>query len=379
MYFVEKTKGINAAKQFDYFLFISVLLLSIFGIIVLSSATLTFANPMKSMTTQVVSLVVGAVLAIIVSSIDYKDFKVLGVILYIISIALLVLVLFMGKGENTWGSRSWLVVPVFGQFQPSEIAKITFVMTSSMFLERIVEGTNKVNNMIKFVLYAALPIGLILLQPDTGTAIVFMVMLLAMVYVAGIPYKYIWISGGAFLASLPIFWFFVLKKYQKDRILAYIFPQFDPKGGGYQVRASKWTIGSGQIFGKGLYEGIQTQNSMVPEKQTDFIFTVIGEELGFIGAVSVILVIFIILLRCLYIARNSRDPYGSFLVVGMSSMLAFHFIENIGMCIGLTPVTGIPLPFISLGGSSMVTNYIAIGIILSVSMRRKRTIFNNMQ
>ena len=148
------------------------------------------------------------------------------------------------------------------------------------------------------------------------------------------------------------------------------------------------TIGSGQLFGKGLFHGLQTQNSSsvirssnfnVPEKQNDFIFSVIGEELGFIGSIAVLLLIFFILFRCLYIARNSRDEYGSFMVIGITAIFAFHFIENIGMCIGVLPVTGIPLPFISQGGSSLVTNYISVGILLSVSMRRKRTIFNSSQ
>lgn len=378
MYFVEKTKGINMSKQFDYLLFSLVFLLSIFGMVILSSATLSMSNGPRLMTTQIISLVLGVVLSIIASAIDYKDFKNLGIILYIASIMLLLLVLFKGTGEQEWGSRSWLRFGGVG-FQPSELAKITFAMIASMFLERVVEGTDKVKNIAKLVLYAALPVGLVIIQPDVGTAIVFCFMFIMMIFIAGISYKYILTGAGMFLASLPLLWFFVLEEFQKARIMVFIFPELDPQVRGYHVIQSKRTIGSGQIFGKGLYEGIQTQNGIVPEKQTDFIFTVIGEELGFIGSVLIVLAITIILMRCMYIAKNSRDTYGAFLVVGMTSMLAFHFIENIGMCIGLLPVTGIPLPFLSLGGSNMITNYIAIGIILSVSMRRKRTIFNSTQ
>ncbi|MFZ5985961.1 MAG: FtsW/RodA/SpoVE family cell cycle protein, partial [Bacillota bacterium] len=173
-------------------------------------------------------------------------------------------------------------------------------------------------------------------------------------------------------------WFFVLNEKRKDRIRVFFNPELDPLGSGWNVIRSKMAIGSGQIFGKGLFKGIQTQNSSVPVKESDFIFSVVGEELGFVGAVIILVLVFFILMRCVYIAKNARDSYGSFLVTGVTSFLAIHFIENIGMSIGLLPVTGIPLPFVSAGGSSMLTNYIAMGIVLSVSMRRQRVIFNTL-
>ena len=386
MYFVEKTKGTNFAKQFDYSLFAAVLILSLIGVAVLKSA-IGDTGVSGTWLKQVICLAIGIVLAVTISAIDYKDFKTLGIVLYLISIALLVLVLLIGKEVN--GSKSWLEVPVINRFQPSELAKVAFAVVVPIFLERLKEGQNIAKNAVKFLIYAGLPIGLVLLQRDIGTAMVFIVALVVMLFIYGIPYRYFFIALGTFAASAPVLWFFVIPNrypHIKHRIMTFIFPELDLQDKGLQVFRSKMTIGSGQLFGKGLFHGLQTQNSSsvvssynVPEKQTDFIFSVIGEELGFIGSMIVIAVIFFILLRCIYIAMNSRDAYGSFMVICITSMFGFHFIENIGMCIGVLPVTGIPLPFISQGGSAMVANYLNVGILLSVSMRRKKAIFNSSQ
>jgi len=387
MYFVEKTKGINYAKQFDYPLFAAVLFLSVIGLVVLKSA---IGDPGITSTwlKQLICLCIGIVLAITISALDYKDFKTLGIALYIFSILLLALVL-TPLGVEHKGSQSWLVLPLIGQFQPSELAKVAFAVVVPIFLERLKDGKDTGKNVVKLLIYAMLPIVLILLQPDVGTATVFVVSLIIVLFIYGIPYKFFLIAAGAFAAAAPILWFFILpmKKFShiRSRIMTFIFPETDLLGTGLQVNRSKMTIGSGQLFGKGLFHGIQTQNSSsvssfnVPEKQTDFIFSVIGEELGFIGSILVIALIFFILFRCIYIAMNSRDAYGSYMVIFITSMLGFHFIENIGMCIGVMPVTGIPLPFVSQGGSSLVTNFLSVGVLLSVSMRRRKTIFNSSQ
>lgn len=386
MYYVEKTKGTNYFKQFDYPLFVAVLLLSFIGIVALKSA---IGDPGVTGTwlKQLICLFIGIVLAIVISAIDYKDFRTLGIIAYIGSIALLVLVLLIGEEHK--GSQSWLPVPIIGAFQPSELAKVAFAIVVPLFFERLKEGKDICKNVLKLLFYAFLPIGLVLLQPDVGTATVFTFAFIIMLFIYGIPYRYFLIALGAFAAAAPVLWFFVIPQkfpHIRNRIMTFIFPDTDLLGSGMQVDRSKMTIGSGQLFGKGLFHGIQTQNSgaassgyNVPEKQTDFIFSVIGEEMGFVGAMLVIAIIFFILFRCIYIAMNSRDAYGSFMVVCIASMLGFHFIENIGMCIGILPVTGIPLPFVSQGNSSLVANYLNVGILLSVSMRRKRTIFNSSQ
>ena len=383
MYFVEKTKGTDYFRQFDYPLFAAILILSFIGIAVLKSA---IGDPgiTNTLLKQILCLAAGIVAAIVISAIDYKDFKTLGIILYIVSIALLVLVLLVGETRN--GSKSWLVIPVTGSFQPSEVAKVAFSVVVPVFLERLNEGQKTVKNIIKLLIYAMLPIGLVLLQKDLGTSLVFIAAFVVLLFVYGIPYKYFFIALGVFAAVVPVLWFFVIPEgsHIRNRILTFIFPEMDLQGSGLQVYRSKMTIGSGQIFGKGLFHGLQTQNSSavsnyVPEKQTDFIFSVIGEEMGFVGSMLVIAIIFFILLRCIYIAYKSRDAYGSYMVICITSMLGFHFIENIGMCVGVLPVTGIPLPFVSQGGSSLFANYMNAGILLSVSMRRKRTIFNSSQ
>ena len=377
MYFIEKTRGISFTKKFDYSLFVAVIMLSAIGILVLNSATLNMKSGSRIMMVQTISLLIGIAVALIISAIDYKDFRTLGLVFYIASIILLVLVLFFGTGDNL-GSRSWFK---FGpiSFQPSEVAKIAFIIVVSVFLERIKEGNNDLKNVIKLIVYSLIPIGLVIIQKDYGTSMVFIFIFFVMLFICGIPYKYIFALMGTFAASLPFVWFFLLNDKRKERILVFLDPERDPLDAGFNVIRSKMAIGSGQLFGKGLYQGIQTQNGGVPVRESDFIFSVIGEELGFVGGAIVITLILFLLLRCLYIAKNSRDSFGAFLVTGVVAMFAFHFIENIGMCIGLLPVTGIPLPFISSGGSAMVTNYIAIGIILSVSMRRKKTIFNSSQ
>lgn len=386
MYFVEKTKGTNYVKQFDYPLFVAILLLSVIGIVVLKSAIgeASISGPWLK---QLICLLLGVVLAVIVSAIDYKDFKTLGFILYVASIVLLMLVLVIGDERN--GAKSWLPAPIIGAFQPSELAKVSFAMVIPVFFERLKDGQDMGKNVLKLLVYTALPIGLILLQTDVGTASVFVFAFVVMLFVYGIPYKYFLIALGTAAAMAPLIWFFVLPykfKHIRQRILTFLSPESDLQGGGMQVFRSKMTVGSGQLFGKGLFHGLQTQNSSsvisgfdVPEKQNDFIFSVIGEELGFVGSMIIIAIIFIILFRCIYIAMNSRDTYGTFIAICIMSMFGFHFIENIGMCIGVLPVTGIPLPFVSQGGSSLVTNFLNVGVLLSISMRRKRAIFNSSQ
>ncbi|HEX9063377.1 MAG TPA: rod shape-determining protein RodA [Clostridia bacterium] len=377
MYSVEKTRGQNPIKQFDFTLFVLVLILSAVGMLVLSSATMTMPSGSRLMMTQSVGLGLGIILSVFICSIDYKDFKSFGFILYLGSIVLLVLVLFVGTGDKQNGARSWFNLGVF-RFQPSELAKISFIIIASVFFERIQEN-KKWQDIVKLIVYFMIPAGLILAENDFGTTMVVVFAFCVMAFVSGLSYKYFIYGLGASLLSIPLMWRFFLKPYQKDRIMVFLNPDLDHSTKGYQVFQAKTAISTGQLFGKGLFSGPQTQNGLLPVKESDFIYAVIGEELGLIGTLAIVLLIVIILLRCIHIAKNSRDSYGTFLVIGISSVLAFHFIENIGMCIGLMPVTGIPLPFVSSGGSSMLTNFIGIGIILSVSMRRKKVIFNSSQ
>ncbi|HOV26799.1 MAG TPA: FtsW/RodA/SpoVE family cell cycle protein [Pseudobacteroides sp.] len=377
MYFVEKTKGLNIVKNFDYLLFSAVLLLSTLGFLVVRSATLTRADGgFRIAVSQLAGLVMGITLALIMSSIDYKDFKLFGSGLYVVSVILLIVVLKFGSGDEL-GSRSWIDLG-FVTVQPSEIAKVAFIMVASIFLERILEGQGR-GNIIKLIIYSSIIIGLVVMQKDFGTSMVFVSIFLVMLFVCRVPLKY-FIS--MILASIPvglIMWFFVLNDKRKARIISFLYPELDPLGSGFNVLRSKYAIGSGQLWGKGLFEGIQTQNNMVPVKESDFIFSVIGEELGFIGSVVIVFLLLFILLRCIYIAKNSRDKYGAIMVVGVAGMIAVHTFENIGMSIGILPCTGIPLPFVSQGATNLVTNFMAMGIVLSVSARRKKPIFNSSQ
>lgn len=377
MYFVEKTKGLNIVKNFDYLLFSAVLLLSTLGFLVVRSATLTRADGgFRIAVSQLAGLVIGITLAVIMSYIDYKDFKLFGSGLYIVSVMLLIVVLKFGSGEEL-GSRSWLDLG-FVTLQPSEVAKVAFIMVVSIFLERILEGQRR-GSFIKLIIYSSIIIGLVVIQKDFGTTMVFMAIFLIMLFICRVPIKYFVSMATAIIPVGLIMWFFVLNEKRKGRIISFLYPELDPQGAGFNVLRSKYAIGSGQLWGKGLFEGIQTQNNMVPVKESDFIFSVIGEELGFIGAVVIVLLLFFILIRCIYIAKNSRDKYGSIMVIGVAAMIAVHTFENIGMSIGILPCTGIPLPFVSQGATNLVTNFMAMGIVLSVSARRKKVIFNSSQ
>ncbi|NLP14018.1 MAG: rod shape-determining protein RodA [Clostridium sp.] len=371
MYIVEKTKNFNIFKNFDYILFIAVIALSIIGCFVARSAVNTFPSSRKMMIVHIGCLVVGAMMAVAISFLDYKNFKIPGILFYLFTIALLVLVLFKGTGEEL-GSRNRLVFMGF-TFQPSELAKISIVVVGSIFLKRIYNGEKKKTaNIVKFIIYSSIPVLLILAQKDFGVVAVFICAIFIMTFFCGLRYKHILMMLGTGILTAPFVWFFLLNDNRRNRIRVFLNPELDPLDAGWNVIRSKMAVGSGKIFGKGLFKGIQTQNSMVPVKESDFIFSVVGEELGFVGAVIILLLVFFILARFLIIAKNARDTYGTFLVIGLGSFFAVNFIENIGMSIGLLPVTGIPLPFISVGGSAMLTNMLSIGIILSVSARRNK-------
>ncbi len=375
MYFVEKSKPANPYKRFDYLLFSLVMILAAIGLVVFSSAVRDRTSLLKP---QILALIMGIALCLILSAIDYKDLKVLSLFIFFGAMGLMVLVLFFGNGQDL-GNKNWINIAGMS-VQPSEYAKIAYIILASVFLERIKDSQEKnKSDIIKFLAYTCVAIGFVLLQKDLGTAMVFAFIFVLFIYMAGIPYRYIFILAGAAGLSLPFIWVYVLNDKRKDRILTFISPERDPQGGGYNVIKSKLAIGSGQLFGQGYGSGLQTQSGSVPVNESDFIFSVVGEELGFIGGCIIILLGLVILLRIIYISKNSSDTYGSFLCIGVAGMMGFNFIENIGMSIGLLPVTGLPLPFVSQGGTAMLANFTAVGIVLSVSLRRKRGNFNSSQ
>ena len=356
-------------SHFDRLLFLLAIVAGIVGIFAIYSATRSFGTN-SQVIVQCASFVIGTFLMFLLSRINYQTFGYTAVPIYLVCIAMLVAVLIFGI-TGSWGARSWIRFGPIG-IQPSEICKVGFAITFSKHLSKVKEDINKPLTLTFLILHIAVIVGLIMLQPDAGSAMVFCFMAIVMLFVAGLSFKYILPAFLIALASSPIVYFFLLSDYQKHRIQVFFNPEMDKLGSGYNVIQSKIAVGSGGLFGKGYLKGTQNQFGFLPTKHTDFIFSVISEELGFVGAVFTILLIFIIIARCIKIARESDDLFGKYICIGVAAMLLFHTFENAGMCIGLMPVTGIPLPFISYGGTSLITNMLAVGIVLSVSSHSKK-------
>ena len=362
-------------KNTDLITLIAVILLVIIGIIGIYSAGYNDEDLKSDYFKQFVWLIISLVALTVVWLIDYNVFGILSIPLYLLCLGLLVGVLFT---EPIYGATSWFQVgPV--SIQPSEITKIIYILLSAKFMDFVLSKDKKAINRWYIILAVFgimfLPVILILMQPDFGTAAVFLFITIFMLFKAGINYKYI--LGGILLlvVVVPVVYFFVLNDVQKDRILVFLDPELDPLGSGYNAIQSKIAVGAGKLFGKGLLHGTQTQFGYLPVKSSDFIFSVISEEMGFIISVLLVIIYTVLLVRLVNISRTAKDTYGSLVAIGVFGMLFFHFIENIGMTMGLLPITGIPLPFVSYGGSNLLTNFIALGIVLSISARRQRTFF----
>lgn len=355
-------------KNMDFTLAALTLAAAVFGIVMISSAGGEMGG--KYVMVQTGALVLGTVVLCAMMFLDYEYLSKISLYLSGAALLMLVLVLIPGIGKVQGGARSWFMIGSLG-FQPAEVAKIVFIILYARLLSEYESSINKFGNIAKLVGCAALPAALILIQPDFGTGAVFIFTAVAMLFIAGIARRYI-IGGVAGVAALcPIMWFFVLHDYQKTRILSVFNPESDPGGAGYQVIQSKLAIGSGRIFGAGLYHGPSQLNNSLPERHTDFIFSVICEELGIIGALLVIILMCAIIIRCIYIGMNARNSLGTYMCVGVAAMLIFQTFENIGMCVGLFPVTGITLPFFSYGGSSLLTTMMAIGLVMSVKYKSR--------
>jgi len=355
-------------KKMDFILIITVLLLCIYGIIMIRSATLSF-NSTRNVKVQIVSTILGFIGILILVLMDYQLIGKLYIPIYVISVLMLIAVIIFGTGEESWGARSWLDLGFFS-FQPSEISKVGIIIFLAKLIDNKKNQINEPFTLLKILTLAGIPILLILMQPDLGTAIVFVFFIAVMLFVAGLDLRYFGYACLAGIISLPIIWL-NLEDYQKNRIISFINPETDLSNSGYQAMQSKIAIGSGKVFGRGLFQGVQTQYNYIPEKQTDFIFAVVGEELGFIGGVALILLYFILLYRLIKIAKNCQDTFGSMMIIGFTAMFFVHIWENIGMTIGLMPITGIPLPFMSYGGTFQLINLLCIGIALSVSVHKE--------
>lgn len=362
-------------KNTDVIILIAVIALVIIGIVGIYSAGYNDETLKTDYIKQFFWLIASLVALVVVWLLDYNMFGTLSIPLYVLCLGLLVAVLFT---EPIYGATSWFQ---FGPIsvQPSEIMKIIYILVSAKFMDYILsknkKNINKWQNILAVLGIMLVPVALILLQPDFGTAIVFVFITVLMLFKAGINYKYIIAGILIVLALVPLVYFFVLNDVQKQRILVFLDPELEPLGSGYNAIQSKIAVGSGMLFGTGLLQGTQTQYGYLPVKTSDFIFSVISEEMGFVISALIVIIYTVLLIRIINVAKTAKDTYGSLVVTGIFAMIFFHFIENIGMTMGLLPITGIPLPFVSYGGSNLLTNFIAIGIVLGVSARRQRSFF----
>jgi rod shape determining protein RodA len=346
--------------------------LALFGLFMVYSATqqglrTLGEDPGFYLKKQIAFLMLGVVVMAIVATFDYRLVKVYAGIAFGIMVFALLLVL-TPIGDETAGAQRW--ISLFGfQFQPAEIAKLTVVAALAAYLSELREV--RLHHVWRAAGIAAAPMALIFLQPDIGTMMVFAAVLIAALVVAGARARHILILVGvAVFGAVIAFNLGIVKDYQIDRLQSFLDPAADPLRAGYNLQQAEIAIGSGGLFGRGFLNGSQTNLDFVPEQHTDFVFTVVGEELGFVGAILLLLLFAMLLWRGFRIALLSRDSFGTLLATGVVTMLAFQVVVNVGMTMGIMPVTGIPLPLVSYGGTAMLTNWAAVGLLLNIHMRR---------
>lgn len=360
-------------KNIEWGILICTILLIIIGLVALFSATQN--ADYDEFKKQIMWVLVSIPVMIIIILIDYDIFVKISPVLYGVSIVLLIGVLFT---EPINGASSWFSI---GQFtmQPAEFAKISFVLFITFVITKMqLKGRDETSRPLKLgliLLVALVPILLIIKQPDYGTALAFVMSLIFMLFVSGIKKRYIITAITVVVILVPVAYFFILPEHAKTRIDVFLNPDMDPRGAGYNIIQSKLAIGAGELLGMGLLKGNQTQLGFLYPKTTDFIYSVIGEEMGFIVAAGVIILYVVLITKAVYVAKTAKDDAGAYIAAGIAGIFFFHMLENIGMTMGLLPITGIPLPFVSYGGSSMITNLIMIAILLNISARRKRALF----
>lgn len=360
-------------KNIEWGILICAIILTIIGLVALTSATKN--SDYDELKRQVMWLVISIPVMIVIIFIDYDFIAKISPILYGIIIILLIGVLFT---EPINGATSWFNIGQFS-FQPAEFAKIICILMLALVITKIQsKGKDEISRptrLLLVLLVFAVPTLLIIKQPDYGTAFAFVMALIFILFSAGIKKRYIIAAVLLVVILAPLLYFFVLPEHAKTRIDVFLNPDLDPRGAGYNIIQSKIAIGSGELFGMGLFKGNQTQLGFLYPKTTDFIFALIAEEMGFIVAASVIILYVIMITKAVYVAKTAKDDLGSYIAMGIAGVFFFHMIENIGMTMGLLPITGIPLPFVSYGGSSLLSNFIMLGLLLNISGRRQKAIF----
>ena len=366
-------------SQFDRTLTFAVLSLSVLGTLLVWAATSHWfksqgLDPQYYLKRHMVNLAIGMALGYGTTLIDYRMLRAYTPIVWGLGVIGLIAVLIPGIGSTVNGARAWISFPGGFQIQPAELSKIAIIVGISMILSEKLDKDQDPTDLdvVKALAIAAVPLLLILVQPDLGTVLIISAASLAIIATSGAPTR--WVIGLLIVAVLGGFAAVktgVVSEYQVKRLQSFVDPAADPQMSGYQLRQSRITIGSGGLIGKGLFNGPQTNGRFVPEQQTDFIFTVAGEELGFIGSGFILFCFGLIFYRAFLIAKRTNDMFGRLVCVGVIAWFAFQTFENIGMTMGLVPMTGVPLPFISYGGSSMFANLIAVGLLQNVYIRSR--------
>lgn len=362
----------------DYSLLLIVFLLFLIGLVMIMSTTSTTYSFSTNLflARQIIAAIIGFILMLAILFFDYRRLKNYSEVIYIGTIIVLTLILFFGR-TISGGQRWFYLGPI--NFQPSEMAKLGIIIALASILSDVEIKLKTLKDFLYPFFYVGLPVVLIFIQNDLGTSLVFVVILFGMLFLAGANARILFsILGGAFFfmttwivlhlqLGVPI----PLKQYQLMRLLIFLDPAMDPFQHGYNIIQSKIAIGSGGFYGKGLFSGTQNRLNFLPEQHTDFIFSIVGEEWGFVGSMIVLGFFFLLLYKGIMIIGSAGDRFGALIAGGILFMFSFHIIENIGMVMGLLPITGLPLPFISYGGSSLLTNLMAVGLLLNINMRRK--------
>jgi len=355
-------------RDFDWILLGFVLLLSVISVLEIKSATLhTKFHGFDQK--QIGFLVVGVILMFLISLIDYH--RLLDVVHYAYGISILSLIAVLTVGTKVLGARRWIKVPG-GHFQPSEWIKLVLIVAVARYFWGLAGRELTWTDIGKAFALVCVPMLMVLKQPDLGTSLTYLPILICGLFLGGIRFKQaaIILLGVALLGGAAWKTGKLLKPYQKARLTSFMNPDDDPRGSGYQIRQSLIAVGSGGIWGKGANKGTQTQGDFLPIPYTDFIFAAFCEEHGFIGALGILLLYFLILMRLIQNAQTASDLPGSFIIMGVVSVMLFQIAVNIGMVVGLMPVTGIPLPLMSYGGSSILFSFLALGIVMNIRMRR---------
>ena len=353
---------------------------AVFG---LSSAATLFgslavlsAGSVRQFLVQFFGFLLGLTIAIVISKIDYSVYKKLWPLVAIAGLVPVFLTFFIGFAPNGTDDKAWLMLPGNITFQPSELLKIAFIITFSLHLSTVKEKINKFYNIILLCIHGGIPVVLIHLQGDDGTAMVFFIMFVCMMFSAGIKIRYFIAALIGIIVSLPILYFYILSDEQRERVLSLFDLEADLLGTGWQQWQGRIALANGGFFGKGLFNGDIVQSDTIPEAYNDFIFTAIGEELGLVGCLLVFVLLGALCFRAIVVGHNARDNFGSYMCMGVFAMLLAQIIINIGMCTSLLPVIGVTLPFFSAGGTSLCCLYCGVGLLLSVHLHKtSRTLY----